>query len=75
MCVLQFIEWRITITYLTDIIFLHFCKINGDRKSQQLHLSTCIHLRMTKYPSRKVMNFRHLLCCDTIVSCTATERC
>ena len=23
---------------------------------------------MTKHPSRKVMNFRHLLSCDTIVS-------
>ena len=39
---------------------------NGDRKSQKLHLSTCIQLRMTKHPSRKVMNFRHLLGCDTI---------
>ena len=29
-------------------------------------LSTCIQLRMTKHPSRKVMNFRHLLSCDTI---------
>ena len=47
MRVLLFTEWRVTITYLTDIIFFHFCKINGDRKSQQLHLSTCIHLRMT----------------------------
>ena len=27
---------------------------------------TCIQLRMTKHPSRKVMNFRHLLGCDTI---------
>ena len=26
-------------------------------KSQELHLSTCIQLRMTKHPSRKVMNF------------------
>ena len=34
--------------------------------SDELHLSTCIQLRMTKYPSRKVMNFRHLLGCDTI---------
>ena len=34
--------------------------------SQGLHLSTCIQLRMTKHPSRKVMNFRHLLGCDTI---------
>ena len=25
-----------------------------------------IQLRMTKHPSRKVMNFRHLLGCDTI---------
>ena len=41
MCVLLFTEWRVTITYLTDIIFFHFCKINGDS------LSTCIHLHMT----------------------------
>ena len=35
-------------------------------KSQEIHLSTCIQLRMTKHPSRKkVMNFRHLLGCDT----------
>ena len=38
---------------------------NADRKSQELHLSTCIQLRMTKCPSRQVMNFRHLLGCDT----------
>ena len=44
-----------------------FCKINGDRKSQELHLRICIQLRMTKHPSRKVVNFRHLLGCDTIV--------
>ena len=44
-----------------------FCKINGERKCQELHLSTCIQLRMTKHPSRKAMNFRHLLGCDTIV--------
>ena len=50
---------------LTDIIFFHLCKINGDRKSQELRLSTCIQLRMTKHPSRKVMDFRHLLGCDT----------
>ena len=37
----------------------------GDRKSQELHLSTCIQLRMTKHSSRKVTNFRHLLSCDT----------
>ena len=36
--------------------------------SQELHLSTGIQLRMTKHPSRKVMNFRHLLGCDTIVT-------
>ena len=30
-------------------------------------LSTCIQLRITKHPSQKVMNFRHLLSCDTIV--------
>ena len=36
------------------------------RKSQELDLSTCIQLRMIKRPSRKVMNFRHLLGCDTI---------
>ena len=37
-------------------------------KSQEFHLSTCIQLRMTKHPSRKVMNFRDLLGCDTIVA-------
>ena len=31
-------------------------------------LSTCIQLGMIKHPSRKVMNFRHLLGCDTIVT-------
>ena len=36
-------------------------------KESVIHLSTCIQLRMTKYPSGKVMNFRHLLGCDTIV--------
>ena len=61
-----FTEWRVIITLLTDIIFFLFCKINGDKKSQELHLSTCIQLRLTKHPSRKVMNFRHLLGCDTI---------
>ena len=30
-------------------------------------LCTCIQLRMTKHPSRKVMKFSHLLGCDTIV--------
>ena len=34
--------------------------------SQELHLSTCIQLRMTKNPFRKVTNFRHLLGCDTV---------
>ena len=34
--------------------------------SQELHLNTSIQLHMTKYPSRKIMNFRHLLGCDTI---------
>ena len=43
-----------------------FCTINGDRKSQELHLSTCVQLCMTKHPSRKVINFRHSLGCDTI---------
>ena len=33
---------------------------------KKLHLRTCIELRITKHPSRKVMNFRHLLSCDTI---------
>ena len=37
-----------------------------DRKSQELRLTTCIQLRMAKYPFRNVMNFRHLLGCDTI---------
>ena len=45
-----------------------FCKTNGDKKSQELHLSTCIQLRVLKHPSRKVINFRHLLSCDTIVT-------
>ena len=40
-----------------------FCKINGDRKSQELHLST---LRRIKDPSRQVINFRHSLGCHTI---------
>ena len=44
-----------------------FCKTNGDKKSQELHLSTCIQLRVLKRLSRKVINFRHLLSCDTIV--------
>ena len=42
-------------------------KINGDRKFQDLHLSTCIQLRMTKHPPQKVKIFRYLLSCDTIV--------
>ena len=50
-----------------------FCIINGDRMSQELHLSTCIQLRMTKHPSRKVMNFRHLLGCDTIAYAVPPE--
>ena len=33
---------------------------------KELHLNTCILLRITKHPSRKVLNFRHLLSCDTI---------
>ena len=33
---------------------------------KELHLSTYIQLRMTKHPSRKVTNFRHLLSCGTI---------
>ena len=37
-----------------------FCETNGDKKSQELHLSTCIQLRVLKHPSRKVINFRHL---------------
>ena len=44
-----------------------FCKINGERNCQELHLSTCIQLRMTKHLSGKAMKFRHLLGCDTIV--------
>ena len=35
---------------------------------KELHSSTCIQLRTTKHSSRKVMNFRHLLGCDTIVN-------
>ena len=30
-------------------------------------LSSCIQLRLMKHPSQKVMNFRHLFSCDTIV--------
>ena len=41
-------EWLVIITWLTDIIFFIFCKINGDKRSQELHLSTCIQLRMTQ---------------------------
>ena len=51
---------------MTDIIFFILCKINRDIKSLEAHLSTCIQLHMTKHPSRKVMDFRHLLGCDTI---------
>ena len=58
-----FTEWRVIRQILSSFIF---CKVNGDKKSQKLHLSTCIQLRMTKHPSRKVMNFRHSLGCDTI---------
>ena len=43
-----------------------FCKTNGDKRSQELHLSTCIQLRALKHPSSKVINFRHLLSCDTM---------
>ena len=50
---------------LTDIIFFHLL-YNCHRKSQELHLSTCIQLPITKHPSRKVMNFRHLLGRDAI---------
>ena len=34
---------------------------------KELHLNTCIQLHMTKHPFQKVMNFRHLLGCDTII--------
>ena len=50
------------------MILFHLFKIDSDRKSEEHHLSICIQLRMTKHPSRKVMNFRHLLGCDTIVT-------
>ena len=36
-------------------------------KSLALQLNTCIQLRVLKHPSRKVINFRHLLSCDAIV--------
>ena len=43
MRVLLFKEWRIIIIQLTDIIlFLFFCKTDGNRKSQEFQLSTCI---------------------------------
>ena len=45
-----------------------FCKINGDRKSQELHLSTCIQLRMTKHPSWKSWILDIYSGCDTIAS-------
>ena len=38
-----------------------FYIINGDRKSQEFHLRTCIQFHTTKHPSQKAMNFRHLL--------------
>ena len=45
-----------------------YCSIpKAYKKSQGLHLSTCIQLRVLKHPSRKVINFRHLLSCGTIV--------
>ena len=46
-----------------------FCKTNGVKKSQELHLSTCIQLRFLKHPSRKLIHFRHLLICGTIWCC------
>ena len=44
-----------------------FCETNGDKKSQEFHLNTCIQLLVLKHPSRKVINFRHLFSCDTVV--------
>ena len=38
-----------------------FCKANGDEKSQELYISTCIQLCVLKHPSREVKKFRHLL--------------
>ena len=35
-------------------------------KSQELHLSISIQLHVLKHPSRKVIDFRHLLSCETI---------
>ena len=42
MHVLLFTEWRIIIVLLTDVILFHLLKTDGDKKSQELHLSTCI---------------------------------
>ena len=39
----------------------------------EFHLSTCIQLCMTKYPSQKVVNLRHLPGCDTIDFCYHCE--
>ena len=45
-----------------------FCKTDGDKKSQELQLNYLYSTCMTKHPSRKVINFRHLLSCHTIVT-------
>ena len=66
MRVLFFTEWRIIIIELTDIIFFIFCKTDGDKKSQEPHFKYLYSTWMTRHPSREVMNFRHLLGCDTI---------
>ena len=43
MRVLLFTEWLIIIIWLTEIIFFHLLlKLNGAKKSQELHLNTCI---------------------------------
>ena len=39
--------------HLIDWLSFIFCKINGDRKSQVLHLSTCIQLSMKNIPPEK----------------------
>ena len=49
-------------------VFLIFAALSNSaiKKDFICTLSACIQLRITKGLSRKVMNFRHLLGCDTI---------
>ena len=45
-----------------------FCETDGDNKNLKGFTKYLYSTCMTKQPSRKVMNFRHLLGCDTIAS-------